>query len=195
MSYDYNHPNTFGQEGVDHINISSRSTTRLGKLFDPSYFKTVNYPHIGKFGSVMNLWYWMRTDPVSDVLRRATGEKLRKHLLQTKSDAYVPNFRVIIAVATYEKIKAYPDTIEELKKLPADIPFVSYYVPQTALLRVCSNYANVIVPIAEMIREALIKGEEPNFAALLPPEADLSYDYMGSFLKKRFPQLFETTTP
>lgn len=189
MSNDYNNPNTFGQESVDHINISARSTSRLGKVFDPSYFKAVNYPHIGKFGSVMNLWYWLRTDPVSDILRRATGEKLHKHLLTHSSDAYVPNFRAIIALATYEKIKAYPDVIEEIKKLPLGIPFVSYYTPKTSMLRVCSNYANVIVPIAELIRAALLKGEEPDFGTLLPNESDTSYDYIGPFLKRRFPLL------
>jgi hypothetical protein len=190
MTHDYNHPNAFVQEGVDHINISARSTTRLGKVFDPSYFKAVSYPHIGKFGSVMNLWYWLRSDPVSDVLRRATGEKLRKHLLEQKCNAYVPNFRAIIAVATYEKIKSYPDTIEEIKRLSVDIPFVSYYTPQSSMLRVCSNYANVMVPIAEMIREALLKGVEPDFTTLLPTDADPSYDYVGPFLKKRFPKMF-----
>lgn len=195
MSHDYNHPNAFTEEGVDHINISARSTTRLGKLFDPSYFKTLQYPHIGKFGSVMNLWYWLRTEPTSDVLRRAAGDKLRRYMLTHQCVSYVPNFRAIIAVATYEKIKAYPDTIEEIRRLSAEIPFVSYYNPQATMLRVCSNYASVIVPIAEMIRSAILSNQEPDFSSLLPPGADTSYDYVGAFLKARYPHLFETPEP
>ena len=191
MLLDYNHPNAFTQEGVDHINISARSGTRLGKLLDPSYFKTLHYPHIGKFGSVMNLWYWLRTDRACDVLRRAAGDKLRRYMHTHRCDSYIPNFRAIIALATYDKIKAYPDSLEEMRKLSPQIPFVSYYTPQATVLRVCSNYANVIVPIAEMIRHAVLANEEPDFSSLLPPQADTSYDYVGALLKKRYPHMFD----
>lgn len=193
MTHNYNQPNAYGQEGVDHVNISSRSSSHLGKLLDPSYFKTVEYPHIGKFGSVMNLWYWLRSDPSSDVFRRATGDKLRKHLTLQKNDAYVPNFRAIIAHATYQKLLAYPGAIEEIKGLPESVKFISYYVPQGVPLRVCSNYANVIVPIVDMIRKAVILGQEPDFSKLLPDGTDVSDTYLALFLKKRFPNLRPAT--
>ena len=196
MTNNYNHPNTYDQEGVDHINISSRSSSHLGKLLDPSYFKTLEYPHIGKFGSVMNLWYWLRADPCMDVLRRATGDKLRKHLSQHKNDAYVPNFRAVIAYATYQKLLAYPDALNEIRNLPEHIEFVSYYIPNGTQLRVCSNYANVMVPIANTIRQALVANTEPDFHCLLPADSDDSFDWLGPFLSKRFPQVHaRLTTP
>lgn len=194
MTQNYNHPNAYDQEGVDHVNISARSNSHLGKLLDPSYFKTLEYPHIGKFGSVMNLWYWLRADPCMDVLRRATGDKLRKYLSQHKNDAYVPNFRAIIAFATYQKVLAYPETINEIRNLPEHIQFVSYYIPTGTQLRVCSNYARVIVPIAELIRQALVNKTEPDFSTLLPQGCDASFDWLGPFLHKRFPQVHASLT-
>lgn len=191
MSHDYTQPNSFGEDSVDHINISSRPGTQLGKLFDPSYYRIVYYPEIGKFGSVMNLWHWLRSDPLSDVYRRATGEKLRNELAKSKAGVYVPNFRAIIAHATYKKLEAYPNLIEELRKLPPEIKFASYYVPRNAAVRVCSSYANVIVPIAEMIREAVVKDETPDFASLIQSTENFDNCLFLPFLKQRFPETYE----
>ena len=187
----FNYPNQYGKEGVDHINISPLSECWMGKLIDPSYLKTVNYPEIGKFGSVTNLWYWLRSDPPMDAFRRASGVKLRMLLNEGLATAYTPNFRAIIAWATYEKLKAYSRDLAELKRLPESVTFLSYYIPDSTSLRVCSNYANVMVPIIDLIRKSLREGVEPDFASMLPDDADTSYCFLGPLLKQRFPAIYE----
>lgn len=191
MNKVYHRPNTFGVEGVDHINISSRSETWLGKLLDPSYFRTVDYPHIGKFASVLNLWHWLRSEPNHDVLRKAHGDKQRKILENHCTNAFVPNFSAIIGQATYDKIKHYPETLEEIRKLAPETLLLSYYVPKNVVLRVCSNYANVIIPAVEVIVAAVREQQEPDFSCLLPKDADTSYAYLGPFLKQRFPAQYQ----
>lgn len=191
MTNNYNQPNSFGQEGVDHINISAHSNTHLGKLLDPSYFRTVEYPHIGKFGSVLNLWYWLRSEPCNDALRRPCASKLRAIALSCNLTAYVPNFRAIIAYATYQKLIRYPNAINEIKNLAPEVSFVSYYNPHNSQLRVASNYARVIVEVAQFLREAIAAGQEPNFDKLLPQDADTQLTYLAPFMKERFPEIYQ----
>lgn len=185
MTPDFRNPNGFGKENVDHINISSRSESFVGRILDLSYYKTLEYPHLGKFSSVMNLWYWLRTDPCHDAFRRATGAKLKKLLQEHNTDHYVCNFKAIIGYATYLKLIEYPHVLREIRELPEEARFVSYYVPLGTKLRVCSNYADVIVPIAEHIRRSLIHYEKPDFTTFAKPDGDCSMVYTGGFLKER----------
>ena len=187
----FHHPNQFLREGEDHINISGRSNLWLGQLLDPSYFKTVEYPYLGKFASVLNLWHWLRSNPSCDLFRRAHGVRQRELLKTQTLDAYVPNFPAIIGQATYDKLRDYPTALGLLNQLPDNFQLLSYYVPKNTSLRVCSNYASVVVPIAELILKALREGVEPDFSKLLSPGSDVSYAYLAPFLKRRFPQQYQ----
>lgn len=166
----------------------------MGHLLDPAYYKTLEYPHLGKFGSVMNLWYWIRSDPCHDAFRRATGSKLRKQLELHNNDSFVYNFVAIIANATYIKLQEYPAVIDEMRRMPKEKVFLSYYVPPGSKLRVCSNYADVIVPIANHIRSSLVHGVEPDFAIFTKEDADCSLDFVGGYLKQRHPEIYKSLT-
>lgn len=181
----YHLPNSFTQEGVDHINISSQSKTHLGKLLDPSYFKVVNYPHIGKFNSVLNLWYWLKAKDMDDRLRKYTGVRLKKVVETIDTKSIVPNFKAIIAYATYLKLKDYPTAIQELKTLDPAIEFTSYYTPRGSLVRLCSNYAPVVVDVAKHIQQALLKSDEPDFDDLVNSSCDKQFYYLRAFLESK----------
>lgn len=160
-------PNSYLEEGVDHINISSRSSTFIGKLLDPSYGKSFEYPHIGRFNSVLSLWYWLRKRPLNDNLRRGSGTNLRNKIAEkTKGhdNVFVPNFLSIIGYATWLKLQSYPHAIEEIRNLPPTVDLISYYVPRASCVRICSSYASGIIPIVQVIREAINRGVEPDFS-------------------------------
>lgn len=182
----YCHPNAYGAEGVDHINISVRSQTRLGLLLDPSYYKIVDYPHIGKFSSVLNLWYWLKTSPLDDSVRRLTGFKLRNRIAGMVQQKHVHNFRAIIALATYRKLLQYPHILDDLRNLPADVDFISYYTPKGSAIRICSNYAATVVEIVQLIKRAVDKGQTPDYTPLLTRHSAQEFYFLEPFLMENF---------
>ena len=177
------HPNSFLEEGVDHINISNQSKIHLGKLLDPSYFKVINYPHIGKFNSVLNLWYWLKSGSLDDRLRFYTGVNLKTVALNTACHNKVTNFRAIIAYATYLKIKDYPTAIRDLRAFNEEMQFASYYVPRGTMVRMCSGYAALIVDVADFIRSQIVKDEPICFDGIATEPGDSQYFYLEPFLK------------
>lgn len=181
----FNHPNKFDDEGVDHINISIQSDTKLGKLFDPAYLKVINYPFIGKFNSVMSLWFWVRTSDLDDNMRRLTGHKLKSYA-ESKGvfGSYVPNFKAIIAYATWIKIKNYPGVINELKQLPDSVKFLSYHIVKASGLRLCTNYAALMISIMDHIVKAVKNGEEPDFDCFVDSGSDNNLRYLSGVLGK-----------
>lgn len=185
----YHRPNDFLKEGEDHINLSIQSTTRLGKVFDPAYLKVVNYPYIGKFCSVFSLWSWLKADAVDDSLRRLTGPQLRKHVRYKKmSMSSVPNFKAIVAYATWMKIKDYPSLLEEIKKLSPEVKLLSYDLVKGSELRVCTKYAPLIISIANHIVAAVQEDREPDFSEFLDKPHLSALNYLEGALEKVFPK-------
>lgn len=181
----FHHPNSFVEEGVDHINISSQSKTHLGKLLDPSYFKVINYPHIGKFSSVLNLWYWLKSEQMDDRLRNYTGLKLKAIAPHAPRYRTVTNFRAIIAYATYLKLKDYPNSIREITGFSDDMQFASYYTPKGSMVRMCSSYAPLVVEVAQFIQAQLLKPEPVCFDKMATEVGKDEYFYLEPFLKSR----------
>jgi len=184
----YNHPNNFGDEGDDHLNISIQSKTHLGMLFDPAYLRTIHYPYIGKFSSVMSLWHWVRSSDLDDNFRGLTGRRLKMYAEANGTfGKYVTNFKAIIAYATWLKIKSYPNVINEIKKFPDDFKFLSYHILSSSELRLCTNYAGLMIDIMTVITNAVKKGEEPNFDSFCDKGTDTSLKYLSGVLGKVLP--------
>lgn len=181
----YNNPNNFGGEGEDHINISIQSKTKIGKIFDPAYLKVINYKHVGKFNSVLSIWYWVRSDDLDDNIRRLTGYKLKKYA-EAKGifGKYVPNFKAIIAYATWLKVKSYPGLIKEIKELNPEIKLLSYHSVKSSNLRVCSNYAALIIEIANEIIKAVRESREPDFNKFVDSPEQAGLMFMEGILSK-----------
>ena len=176
------HPNSFLKEGEDHINISSQSLTQIGLLLDPSYYKVIDYPHIGKFSSVLNLWYWLKTFPLDDSLRKLSGLRLKNRMSGKCPTRNISNFKAIIAQATYMKLLSYPNTVAQFKALPSDCVFLSYYIPKGSSLRICSSYASIVVEIATLLKKAIDTGVEPDFTSLMTRGHTSEMSFLKAFL-------------
>lgn len=182
----YHHPNSYGREGEDHINISPSSEFYVGRVFEPSFLRVVNYPLIGKFRSISNLWVWLKVKPLDDGLRRLGLRDIQKILSNgNRRDSYAPNFKIIIAHATYLKISKDTTALEEIKKIPKGTPVLSYYVPRGSPVRISSSYADIMIPIINEIIEAVQEGREPNFFPLAERGLSLSMEYLEPFLINR----------
>lgn len=185
----YNHPNNFKEEGEDHININFTSNSKIGKIFDPSYVKVINYHHIGKFSSVLNLWHWLRSDDLDDAIRRMSGYNLRLYTDANNSgfSKKIPNFKAIIGLATWYKIKSYKNIIKEIKELDPNIKFLSYYTVKSSNLRVCTNYASLVVDIANIIVKAIREDTQPDFSSLVDDKNNTGLLYLEGFLSGILP--------
>lgn len=179
------HPNSLLEEGVDHINISSQSKTHLGKLLDPSYFKVIRYPCIGKFNSVLNLWYWLKSEEMDDRLRNYTGAKLKSIAPRPPSYKHITNFKAIITYATYLKIKDYPSAMKDLREFGEGMQFASYYTPRGSMVRMCSSYAALIIEVAEFIQAELLKPGPISFDKMATEVGGSEYFYTEPFLRGR----------
>lgn len=185
ISAPYNKPNQFKVEGEDHINVSLQSKTKLGRLFDPGYCLNLEYPHIGKFKSILALGYWLRSPDLNDSIRTLSGSKLKNyvkdHDLHGKR---VPNYTAIVAKATWLRVSARPDVIEEIKNLPDDIDILSYSVHKTSNLRITTNYAPMVVAITKEIIRAIKADEEPNLDMFVQDKSCSGMDYLEGILSQ-----------
>jgi len=181
----FNHPNNFGKEGVDHINISIQSETRLGKIFDPAYLKVINYKYIGKFNSVMSLWYWIRSSDLDDSIRRLTGRNLKMYAeANGVFNKFVPNFKAIIAQATWNKIKTYPAILKEIRELDPEIKLISYHVVKASGLRIATSYAALIIDVVELIINAVKENKEPDFSVFIDDKDKAGMAFLEGVLER-----------
>lgn len=183
----FNRPNEFKEEGVDHINISMSSGSHLGKVSDPAYVKTLNYRNIGKFTSVLNLWYWLRSDDLDDNLRKLVGTRLRKYgdsKGRSSGRQHVPNFKAIIGHATWLKLRQYPALLEELRNKPDNVKYLSYNLIKGSGIRVSTNYAGMVIEIMDIITDAVKKGVDPDFTPLCDNKDQAGLHYLEGFLTR-----------
>lgn len=187
MSKQYFHfPNSYDREGVDHINISYMSDLYIGRVFEPSFRRVIKYPYIGKFNSVFNLWSWLKSDPLDDGIRRLNTHRLQELFRDAKfRNSYVPNFKCIIAYATYLKIKNDKMAMGEIRKLPKDVTILSYTKPKGSDIRICSEFANIIVPIVNEIIAAVHENREPDFFDFQERGVSTDLKYLEPVLSSR----------
>lgn len=181
----YSKPNNFGPEGVDHININAQSNLMIGKMLDPVYVSVFHYKHIGRFASVMGLWYWLRSEDQDDVYRQLVAYRLKRYADSKSSRGnYVPNFKAIIAKATWMKIKDNRLLREEIKKLDPTIALISYYSIKSSNVRICTNYAYVIVDIATEMIKAVKEDREPDFNLFVDKPRLATKGFLEGFLQR-----------
>ena len=181
-------PNNFGEEGVDHINININSKTRLGMLFDPSYCKKIYYPGIGSFNSVSSLWYWLKSKTLDDRIRTLRRVMLVNHIRDNADNFYhrVPNFKAIIGQATWIKVTTDPKARALIKELPDDVKFLSYHTLASTKLRICSNYANLMVDVCTEIVTAVKQDREPDFTKFCDHAVHEKLGFLEGIFKKHF---------
>ena len=178
-------PNDYGQDGVDHINVSHDAHTHLGRLLDPTYVKVFEYPYIGKFCSVRALWGWLTHFPTDDSYRRAGKKEMaRLFSYQTDTTVYVPNFIAIIAYATWLKLVDDKKAMEDFKRLYKEKDFLSYTIPARCVVRVKNGHSDLLMSCLAAIAKSLEKGGEPDFSELCKHPNSRGYFYLEAYLKK-----------
>ncbi len=170
-----------GVDGKDFINITtSPNSTNLGYALSMESDYKFTHPLYGPFETVRGFVHWIKATSFDDSYRVLKGKALNQYFKQNreKQSDFVENFQYRIAVATYEKIKSFPQLMEALKE--STLPFEMYRVKRVdrnnveyGHYRERDVYAVWFIPVINTIREALKANEEPNFQHLITSMADL----------------------
>lgn len=110
-------------EGIDHINIYSKSKFWLGRQLS-NFAKTPFECEHGKFQSVEGYWYWLNSGKIFDELKDMHGydaKKFGKSLIKTP----VENFDEYIKEAIRCKLRQHKNIRLSLKK--SHLPLTHYY--------------------------------------------------------------------
>lgn len=112
-------------DGVDHINIYSKSPCELGRLLSHFTHTPFTHPYFGPFYSMEGFWYFMRNGQVDDSLRYLSGvrAKLKGREMSPK---WYSDFKEDIMAANYIKVTENPKILELLKA--SEHPFDHYYL-------------------------------------------------------------------
>ena len=112
-------------DGIDHINIYSKSKNRLGFFLSHFPRTPFEHPEYGNFESMEGFWYYAKTGFKHQYLRglwgneaKAFGKKLE--IIQN------PDFLSIIKSANLAKLNAYRHQYNAL--IASELPFTHYYV-------------------------------------------------------------------
>ena len=146
------------RDGIDHINVYSRSKTAIGKMlsnFCPCSLKTRD----GEFHSVEAYWYWLGIEdcPEKEILRTLSGNEAKsagKDLKKIKGRRLDDAFEEKILDAILQKMYQNKELVLSSKVLPLE----HYYVFNSKVVNVKAKHKWMIAGI-EKIRQNILKGE------------------------------------
>ena len=116
-------------EGIDHINIYSKSSERLGRALSNFFRAQFFHPNYGEFQSIEGFYYWLKTGKQNHELRFLYGFEAKKIGEEFKQIRKVDNkFREEMEYAISLKVVQTP-YIQELilDSIEDDLPFAHYY--------------------------------------------------------------------
>jgi hypothetical protein len=115
-------------DGVDHINIYSKSPTKLGRALSNFFHSTFIHPRHGMFHSVEGFYYWLVTGETMHALKELHGFKAKEYGEKFgKTRKIDKRFKAEIQEAIAYKIISN-DYIQELLLDPKNqLPFTHYY--------------------------------------------------------------------
>lgn len=113
-------------EGIDHINIYSKSKLWLGQELSNFTYRPIEIPEHGHFDSIEGYWYWLTCH--NDQLRTLSGFEAKKvgRKSRGKDWCITAAFMGYIKQALRLKISSHPDLQTALKE--STLPFTHYYV-------------------------------------------------------------------
>lgn len=160
---------TIGEDGVSHINMSDDGKTDLGRKLAHTSRLPFVHSRYGQFSSMSNFWYYIRSVERDDRLRSFVGKRLKLFVQSSTTHCRVPNFRLIIMDANWQRIQQHPTLGEALKAstLPLDC---WYHYQRENGIRMRPNFAFWLIAGFEEIRKALKENREPDFAFLRDTE-------------------------
>jgi len=117
-------PSSFGEDGVDHINISLTGATRLGQLLSFSSNVRLEHPYFGHFSTMNGFWGYLTSPTRDERFRKLSGgmcRKLSKELPRLK----LRNIKYLLKTAEWMRINGNKELVELIKD--NTLPFISYY--------------------------------------------------------------------
>ncbi len=115
------------RDGVDHINIYTKSRTVLGRLLSNMSLSYFNHDEYGRFASMEGFYYWLATGKQHDDLRQLYGfnaKRVGREYSKVLMD--INEFHDELRAALWFKYRDYP-AIGELFHTSPTSPFVHYY--------------------------------------------------------------------
>jgi hypothetical protein len=146
---------TYGEEGVDHINISIKSSTKLGRFLSNRFKTPFTHPEFGEFQSVEGLWcylsYEIPSKGIEDRIRRlhfSNTTKFVNNLVKKKTDG----FKNHIYETILSKMYTHPEMAREL--IANKLPLLMYYTNENGV-RVNIGHGDWLIPMFVKIRNQL----------------------------------------
>lgn len=115
-------------EGIDHINMYSKSKTEIGRLISNFANTPFDYESYGHFESVEAFWYYYFTECRYEFLKDLSGAKAKKEgrKLLGSDDHYISELdKEVILEAIRCKLRQNRYILDLLVK--NDLPIVHYY--------------------------------------------------------------------
>lgn len=162
----YNKPNTYKKEGDDHINISLQSNLPIGQFLDPSYVYNFDTGIGGEFKSVLNLIFWLRSDPLDDGIRVMKRSQLMM-LARSRRLKPIKNHLLILLYYTYQKVLSNEVQVANLKKLKDGVEVLSYKTDKKSNLRITNGNASIVCPVMTEVIAAIKEDREPNYSRFI----------------------------
>ena len=112
------------REGIDHINIYSKSRTELGRLTSNFTHSPFVHPDLGDFASMEGFWFYVGTGFKHEELRKLHGYEAKK-LGGSLEKVLIPDFEDWI----YSGLEAKVECNDRLRELLSKnhLPFRHYY--------------------------------------------------------------------
>ncbi len=138
-----------GEDGVDFINIYSKSKTKLGRWLSNFARSPIELPDHGHFESIEGYWYWLGTR--DEKLRQLVGFAAKQYGRSLRTDSEiedVPEFDDYIRSAIDTKLRSNRTMLLALAQ--STLPLVHFYEYQGK--RVDAGYEWIVEHIAERRR-------------------------------------------
>lgn len=183
-------PNNWSEEGVDHINISRRSSHTVGRFLDIDCIKSFEHPLFGTFKSLTELSYILRVVKKPDRFPDMNAVDLRNYIDRVCGGylSNVPNYEAVMMHSAYLRVLSFPGYAEALRS--STLPFDNYRVLPSGIRRHFANAGWIISGYTE-IRKALQENREPDFTFL---RRDHNNFYLG-VLRQLAPASVEVVEP
>lgn len=150
-------PNNYGEEGVDHINVSSQSKTEIGSMFSLEN----KLPYLDqlldtKINSLRTFTLFLKTGMVEPLMLVPYGVAPGVRL----EDKHARNSFALQAYAIWQKLQHYPQMTQLLLSL--NVPLDWYIVNEQGKRHRTITGAAYVCAL-RMIRDAYDAGEAPDF--------------------------------
>lgn len=121
------------KDGIDFINVSNRSNTKLGRFLSNMYYAPIYTPY-GRFDTIEGYWHYLTLPdncPDKEQLMTADGfhaRRIGQALREQYGTVERDDFETLISDALSEKLALYLDDWEEEYVKTGGVPLKHYYV-------------------------------------------------------------------